>query len=170
MNDSAQLVANALCPLLASVKLRTIILTGCVCMTLSMCATATFTLLEYNNLIIAGMMCFLASHRMSIGTFVWVYCGAVACEEALSISTAILWTSATIVSISTTKMFATLGSAGTFFLFAAFTACFGTFFFFSMKEIQGLTREESQLIYAKFTDTEEDKLMRSMKRSTFIAE
>jgi hypothetical protein len=135
MNDSAQLIANGLCPLLAGVKLRTIIITGCFCMTISMIATGVFTLLDYNNLIIAGMMCFLASHRMSIGTFVWVYSGAVACEEALSIATAILWTSATIVSISTTKMFATLGSAGTFFFFSIVTACFGIFFFFFMKEI-----------------------------------
>ena len=87
------------------------------------------------------MMVFLACYQWTLGTYSWVYLPQVACDEGLSIGTCLLWMTVFIISLITNSMFDGLGSAGTFFFFAA--GCFVStlFFFVFLKETKGLTRD-----------------------------
>lgn len=96
---------------------------------------------QLNTLLVVVMMIFLAVYQLTLGAFVWVYLGAVACEEGLSIGSATVWGAVLILTISTNTMFDVMGNAGTFFFFSAGSAASALFFFFFLKEIKGISRD-----------------------------
>ena len=80
---------------------------------------------------------------MTLGPYTWVYLGAVACEEGLSLGGASIWGGIVILTVSTNSMFTKLGTVGTFSFFAAGGIASAVFFFFFLRETKGLTREET---------------------------
>ena len=101
-----------------------------------------------NTLLVVIMMVFLAVYQLTLGTYCWVYLGAVACDEGLSIGTGVIWFGVLILTVSTNTMFDKMGSAGVFFFFAAGSFASAVFFFFFLKETKGLSREETQALYS----------------------
>ena len=56
-----------------------------------------------NTLLVVIMMVFLAVYQLTLGTYCWVYLGAVACDEGLSIGTGVIWFGVLILTVSTNK-------------------------------------------------------------------
>lgn len=103
---------------------------------------------KMDTLLVGFMMLFLFVFQLTLGTYSWVYLGKVACDEGLSIGVGILWGSVLILSLVTNTMFDKLGNWGTFMFFAVCSLLSAVFFFFFLKETQGLSREECQVLYA----------------------
>ena len=113
-------------------------------MGISLLAVAVFAMEDYNDVLVYMMMVYLAFYQWSLGTYTWVYLGAVACDEGLSMATFFTW-----CPIFPASMFDKLGSAGTFYFFSAGTLLCYVFFHFTLKETKGLTRDEAQVLYAR---------------------
>ena len=64
-------------------------------------------------------------------------------------ATFVLWGAVFVLSIVTNTMFDKLKSYGTFAFFAACTFLSLIFFYFLMRETKGLSRDETQVLYAK---------------------
>ena len=143
LNAIAQLLACITSPFVAWFSFRSIINGGFFFMSIFMALVAVFEILEDDTVLVLMMMCFLALYQWTLGTYSWVYLPAVACDEGLSIGTGALWGSVFIISLITNSMFNGLGTAGTFFFFASGSFLSAIFFFFFLKEIQGLTRDQS---------------------------
>lgn len=143
LNAAAQLFAAATSPLVSYFSFRTIINGGFFFMGISMAIVATFEIEHMDTMLVVMMMIFLAVYQWTLGTYSWVYLPAVACDEGLSCGTGALWLAVFIISLTTNSMFNGLGSAGTFFFFAGGSLLSSVFFFFFLKEVKGLTREQS---------------------------
>ena len=104
---------------------------------------AIFDIESWNTLLVVMMMLFLASYQYTLGTYTWVYLGAVTCEEALSLGTGCIWGGVVIISLVTPSLMDALQTSGTFFLFAGGSAFACVFFFFMLRETKGLTRDEA---------------------------
>ena len=112
-------------------------------MGISMVIVAVFEIESLDTLLVIAMMVFLAVYQWTLGTYTWVYLPAVACDEGLSLGTAVLWLTVFLLSLTTNSLFSGLGSAGTFFLFAGGSLVSALFFFIFLKETKGLSRDES---------------------------
>ena len=112
-------------------------------MAISMGIVAVFSIEAMDTLLVLTMMIFLAVYQWTLGTYSWVYLPAVACDEGLSCGTSTLWFTIFVISLTTNSMFEGFGTAGTFFFFAGSSLLSGIFFFFFLKEIKGLSRDES---------------------------
>ena len=143
LNGVAQVFAAATSPLIAYFSFRTIFNGGLLILTFAMIILAVFAMVGWNTLLVVMMMVFLACFQWTLGTYTWVYLGAVACEEGLSIGTGFIWGGVVLISLITPPMMDALETSGTFFFFAA--SCFASFifFFFMLRETKGLTREEA---------------------------
>ena len=117
-------------------------------MGLAMIGVAVLELESLDTLLVIAMMVFLAVYQWTLGTYSWVYLPAVACDEGLSLGTAVLWLTVFVISLTTNSMFSGLGSAGTFFFFAGGSLISALFFFIFLKETKGLSRDESQKLYS----------------------
>lgn len=136
-------------PFVSYFSFRTIVNVGFLVMGLSMTVVAILSIENMNNALVGFMMVFLAVYQWTLGTYSWVYLPAVACDEGLSLGTGTLWLTVFIISLVTNSMFTGMGNAGTFFFFAAGSLASAVFFFIFLKEIKGLTREQSQKLYSK---------------------
>lgn len=98
------------------------------------------------------MMLFLSGFQATLGTYIWVYLGQVACDEGLSIATFAIWSIVLVCAVWTSSIFQALTSTGTFALFAV--CCFLSSFGYSiyLRETKGLTREQAQMVYASEND------------------
>lgn len=141
MNGAAQLIAVITSPVITYFSFRTIINGGFVVLSICMAVIGILAIEEMNTLLVVVMMIYLAVYQWTLGTYCWVYLGAVACEEGLSLGTATIWAGVLILTISTNTMFNVLGSAGVFFFFSAGSAASAVFFFFFLKETKGISRE-----------------------------
>ena len=117
-------------------------------MGVAMIGVAVLELESLDTLLVIAMMVFLAVYQWTLGTYSWVYLPAVACDEGLSLGTAVLWLTVFVISLTTNAMFSGLGSAGTFFFFAGGSLISALFFFIFLKETKGLSRDESQKLYS----------------------
>ena len=128
---------------------RTIVNGGFLILSVAMIILAVFDIEDLNTPLVVMMMVFLASYQATLGTYTWVYLGAVACEEGLSIGTGCIWGGVVLISLITPTLMDDLQTYGTFFLFAGGSLLSCVFFFFMLRETKGLTRDEAQLVYSK---------------------
>ena len=112
-------------------------------MCLAMVILAIFDIENYSTLLVVTMMVFLASYQFTLGTYTWVYLGAVTCEEGLSMGTGCIWGGVVVISLITPTLMDKLETYGTFFLFAGGSLLSFVFFFFMLRETKGLTRDEA---------------------------
>ena len=143
LNGVAQVFATATSPLVAYFSFRTIFNGGLLILSIAMVILAVFALVGWNTLLVVMMMVYLACFQWTLGTYTWVYLGAVACEEGLSIGTGCIWGGVVLISLITPTMMDKLETSGTFFFFAGSSLASCIFFFFMLREIKGLTREEA---------------------------
>ena len=148
LNGVAQMIACGLSPLMTYFSMRAIINRGFFIMAISMFVISVFAAEGMNNLLVVFMMIFLFTFQITLGTFSWVYIGAVTCDEGLSIGTFTLWFWVLILSIFTNKMFDTMQSWGTFLFFGLCSLVSGIFFQLQLREIKGLTRDQAQVVYS----------------------
>ena len=118
-------------------------------MCVAMVVLAIFDIEGWNTPLVVMMMVFLASYQFTLGTYTWVYLGAVTCEEALSLGTGCIWGGVVIISLVTPTLMDKLQTSGTFFLFAGGSLLSCIFFYFMLRETKGLTRDEAQVVYTK---------------------
>lgn len=116
-----------------------------------MAIVAILAYFELNTVLVFVMMIFLFVFQATSGTYTWVYLGQVACDEGLSIASCVLWTFCLILTIYTNKMFTVMTATGVFAFFAGCTLMCWLVFSFTLKEIKGLSRDESQVIYSRQT-------------------
>ena len=105
-------------------------------MGISLTIIAVMAIEDFNNPLIYTMMVFLAIYQWTLGTYTWVYLGAVASDSALTLASFVA-----IVPIFPASMFTKMGAPATFFFFGAGTFLFSAFFFCFLKETKGLTRD-----------------------------
>ena len=112
-------------------------------MGLAMGGVAILAAEDLNNVLVISMIIFLTTYQLTLGTYGWVYIGQVACDEALSMATFTLWGFVLILSLVTDSMFSGLGNAGTFAFFSVCSLASSVFFFFFLREIKGMSREQA---------------------------
>ena len=138
LNGAVQVFAAATSFLLVPLSLRMIVNGGLLIMGVSLIVIAVFAMEDYNDLLVYTMMVYLAVYQWTLGTYTWVYLGAVACDEGLSLATFFTW-----APFFPAGMFDSLGTAGTFYFFAGGTLVMYVFFHFFLKETKGITRDQA---------------------------
>ena len=127
LNGAVQVFAAATSFILGRFKLRMIINGGLAIMGVSLLAIAIFAMYDFNDLLVYMMLVYLAVYQYTLGTYTWVYLGAVACDEGLSLATFFQW-----CPFIPASMFDKLGSSGTFFFFSGGTMLAFLFFHFML--------------------------------------
>ena len=151
LNTAGQVIACLISPYVSYLRFRTILVIGYLVLGTLMAIVAILAYFELNTALVFVMMIFLFIFQATSGTYTWVYLGQVACDEGLSIASCVLWTCGLILTIYTNTMFTAMTPTGVFALFAGCTLVCWLVFSFTLKEIKGLSRDESQVIYSRHT-------------------
>ena len=129
-------------------------------MGLSMMAVAGLAAAEANMILVVFLAIFLIFFQLTWGTYAWVYLPMVNCDEGLSIGSLVLWAGALVLTIYTNTMFTELGQPATFCIFGSINLASFVFFFFFLREIKGLSRDEAQKLYSKADMDDAEKYRR----------
>lgn len=111
-------------------------------MGLSLLSLGLSTKSQNSAVSMSAILTFLIIYQATQGSYFWSYTASVANETANSLASIVLWASVLFMATFAHLIFNTLGTSNTFFLFA-FLCCLGAvIFFFILKEIKGLLKEE----------------------------
>ena len=94
------------------------------------------------------LLCLLGAlfvYQVSLGTYTWTYIAEVGNEKNQALGSVFLW--GVIQSLVVNYLFDYLGDAGTFWMYGGFSVVTGILVLIFMRETQGLTQEQTKLLY-----------------------
>ena len=146
----SQIIGVLIAPLLgAKLGLKTILVFGSGCCTVCMGLVAIFSTIDQSTLVLVFILLFLIAFQASQGSFFFTYVAEVAEDASVAWANFVLFTLILILSLVTQQLFDALGNDWAFGMFAFFNLFATITMQLVLKDISGMSKTESKLVYAK---------------------